>query len=347
MKTLVMTGGGTGGHIIPNLALIPTLKKHFKIYYLGEKGSLEEELISKIQGVEFIPIRAVKFARKLSPKNLLIPFKLLTYINETKKILKKIKPNIIFAKGGYVSIPVAFAGHSLKIPILAHESDFTMGLANKLILKKSKVMFTSFRETCVGNKCLYSGNPIREEIFSGNKLIARKNCKFITDKKVLMFFGGSMGSKTINDFVFENLKHLKDYNIIHFVGKNKGKDIKADNYFQIEYASNIYDYFALADVVICRAGANSIFELLALKKLMLLIPLSKAESRGDQIENANVFKKNGFAQVLEEEELSLDNFLKKINNIFKNSDFYIKNMENEGKNTANDLICDYLLDYSR
>ena len=147
MKTLVMTGGGTGGHIIPNLALIPTLKKHFKIYYLGEKGSLEEELISKTQGVEFVPIRAVKFARKLSLKNLLIPFKLLTYINETKQILKKIKPNIIFAKGGYVSIPVAFAGHSLKIPILAHESDFTMGRANKLILKKSKVMFTSFRET--------------------------------------------------------------------------------------------------------------------------------------------------------------------------------------------------------
>ena len=347
MKKLVMTGGGTGGHIIPNIALIPDLQKHFKIYYLGEKNSLEEELISKIKNVEFISINAVKFARKISLKNVLIPFKLIKYIQQSKKILKEIKPDVIFAKGGYVSIPVAFAGHSLKIPILAHESDYTMGLANKLILTKCKIMFTSFRETCVGNKCLYSGNPIRQEIFQGNKLIAQKSCRFKDDKKVLMFFGGSMGSKKINEFVFANLDKLKEYNIIHFVGKGKGLNIKADNYFQIEYADNIYDYFALADIVVCRAGANSIFELLALQKLMLLIPLSRKESRGDQIENANIFKKNGFAQVLDESELNFENFTKKIYSMFKNKNYYLSNIKQEGKNTANTLIVDYLLEYSK
>lgn len=346
MKTLVMTGGGTGGHIIPNLALIPTLKQHFKIYYLGEKNSLEERLISEVDGVEFISINAVKLVRKLTLKNMLIPFKLMKYIRDVKKILKKIKPDVIFAKGGYVSIPVAFAGRSLKIPILAHESDFSMGLANKLILRKVNVMFTSFRETCVGNKCLYSGNPIREEVFQGNKNIAIKNCKFQSQKPVLMFFGGSMGSKKINDFVFENIKNLKNFNIIHFVGRDKGQKVDAENYFQIEYANNIYDYFEYADVVVCRAGANSIFELLALKKLMILIPLSRAESRGDQIENAEVFKKNGYAQVLEEEKLNIQNFKKKVDATIKNKSFYIKNMKNAGENTARELICDYLIDFS-
>lgn len=347
MKTLVMTGGGTGGHIIPNIALIPTLKKHFKIFYLGQKNSLEQKLISKIPDVTFVEIDAIKFVRKFTPKNLLIPFKLITFVNKTKKILRQIKPDVIFAKGGYVSLPVVFAGKALKIPIFSHESDISMGLANKLILKKCKVMFTSFRETCVGNKCVFSGNPIRQEVLQGNKNIAQKICGFKTNLPVLMFFGGSLGSQAINNFVFENIGKFKKFNIIHFVGKNKGQKIDAENYFQIEYADNIYDFFALADIVICRAGANSIFELLALKKLMILIPLSKAQSRGDQIENALSFQRNGFAEVVLEENLNFEGLAKKISFAFKNKEYFLKNMSSSGQNRAVDIICDYLVDASK
>lgn len=347
MKKLVMTGGGTGGHIIPNLALIPELKKNFKIYYLGEENSMEQELVSKDKDITFVPIKAVKFNRKFDLSNLLIPFKLLKYISETKKILKKIKPNVIFCKGGYVSIPVAYAGKKLRIPILAHESDFSIGLANKLILKKAEVLFTSFRETCVSNKCLYSGSPLRKEIFYGKKETAEKMCNFKKKQTVLMFFGGSLGSKNINNFVFENISKFKDYNIIHFVGKKNAKIIDLPNYFQIEFSPKIYDFFELADIIICRAGSNSIFELLALQKLMILVPLSKKQSRGDQIENADVFRKNGYAQVLEEQNLTFQNLNKKINNAIKNEEYYKKNMVDADNLSANKTICDYLIKFAK
>ena len=177
VKKLIMTGGGTGGHIIPNLALIPQLKKHFKIYYLGQPNSLEKELISKDPDITFVEIPTVKLIRKITVKNISMPFKLLKSIQKTKKIVKEISPDVIFCKGGYVSLPVAMAGAKLKIPVLSHESDFSMGLANKLIHKKTQIMFTSFRETCISNKCIYSGNPVRQQIFEGNKEVAQKNDK--------------------------------------------------------------------------------------------------------------------------------------------------------------------------
>jgi len=342
MKTLVMTGGGTGGHIIPNLALIPELKKDFKIYYLGEENSLEQELISKDKDITFVVIQAVKFVRKLTFKNLLIPFKMIKYIKQTKKILQEIKPDVIFAKGGYVSLPAVYAASKLKIPIYSHESDYSMGLANRLILRKAKIMFTSFRDTCISNKCVYSGSPIREKIFTGNKEIAEKHCNFTHKLPVIMFFGGSLGSKNINKFVFENIDKFDDFNIIHFVGKGNSTPLNRSNYCQIEFAENIYDYFTLADIVSCRAGANSIFELLALRKLMVLIPLSREQSRGDQLQNAQVFKKEGFAQIIEEKDLNIENFLKKIENGLKNRFYYVNNMKKTVPNTANKTICNYL-----
>ena len=345
-QKLVMTGGGTGGHIVPNLALIPYLKKHFKIYYLGESGSMEQRLISKDKDITFVEIHAVKLIRKLTPKNLLVPYKLLKAISHAKKVLKEINPAVIFAKGGYVSLPVAMAGKKLKIPVLAHESDFSMGLANKLIHKYAKVMFTSFRETCISDKCIYSGSPIRQEVFSANKEVAEKFCRFQNDKSTILFFGGSLGSKNINKFVFDNLDKLDAYNIIHFVGRGNAKHISIPNYCQIEFAENIYDFFALSDVVVCRAGANSIFELLAMQKPMLLIPLSKETSRGDQIENANVFKMQGFAEVLEEKDLNFENFFQKISRLEKNKFFYTSNMKNVDPASANTLITKYILQYA-
>ena len=346
MKKIVLTGGGTAGHIMPHMAIIPSLEKAYEIYYLGEKGGMEESLMKKYKSVKFIPIKSVKLVRSLNLKNLLIPFKMLSYINQTKKILSDINPDIIFAKGGYVSLPTVFAGAKLGVPILAHESDLSLGLANKLILKKCKIMFTSFRETCISDKCVYSGSPIRDEIFKGNKEKAKKICGFKKNLPVIMFFGGSAGSKNINNFVFSNLDQLQNFNVIHIVGKNNLNNLKRDNYFQIDFANNIYDFFALSDVVICRAGSNSIFELLALKKPMILIPLSKAQSRGDQLENAGNFENKGFAEVVLEENLSIDIILKKINFCLNNSLKIKEKMDEYKPLNANNIIIKYINKYS-
>ncbi|MDD2445436.1 MAG: UDP-N-acetylglucosamine--N-acetylmuramyl-(pentapeptide) pyrophosphoryl-undecaprenol N-acetylglucosamine transferase [Clostridia bacterium] len=346
MKRIVLTGGGTAGHIIPHIALIPYLSSNFEIYYLGNKNGMEYELLKDFKNIKFVETQSVKLIRKITLKNLLIPFKLISYIKKTKTILKDINPNVIFAKGGAVSVPVVYAGKSLQIPILAHESDFSLGLANKLILRKCEIMFTSFRDTCINDKCVYSGSPIRKEIFKGKKEIAEKICNFEKVLPVVMIFGGSLGAKRINDFIFENLDNLTKFNIIHIVGKNNLNGLKQGNYFQIEYAKNIYDYFALADVVACRAGSNSIFELLALKKPMILIPLAKKQSRGDQIENAEAFKKNGYAKVILEKDLTISNLKNKINFCLKNKDKIKKKMKSYKSLNTNKLIIDYILDYA-
>ena len=346
MKTIVLTGGGTAGHIMPNIALIPELKKHFdRIVYIGSKNGMEKDIIKKFSDIEFIEIETVKLIRKFTFKNLLIPIKLFKYINSCKKILKQIKPDIIFSKGGYVAVPVCSAGKSLRIKIISHESDFSFGLANKLILKKCNLMLTSFRETCKNNKCIYTGSPIREEIFKGDK----KNCEVNFKKKqpTILIFGGSLGAKKINEVVFKSIDKLKDYNIIHIVGKNNTKFIDKPNYFQKEFVDNIWDYFALSDLVVSRAGANSIFEILALKKPMLLIPLSKAQSRGDQIENANAFKRYGFASVLYEEELSPVSLKKSIDYLYRNKERYIKKMQEASSVPSNKLVIQKILELTK
>ena len=346
MKTIVLTGGGTAGHIMPNIALIPELKKHFdRIVYIGSKNGMEKDIIKKFSDIEFIEIETVKLIRKFTFKNLLIPIKLFKSINSCKKILKQIKPDIIFSKGGYVAVPVCSAGKSLGIKIISHESDFSFGLANKLILKKCNLMLTSFRETCKNNKCIYTGSPIREEIFKGDK----KNCEVNFKKKqpTILIFGGSLGAKKINELVFKSIDKLKDFNIIHIVGKNNTKFIDKPNYFQKEFVDNIWDYFALSDLVVSRAGANSIFEILALKKPMLLIPLSKAQSRGDQIENANAFKRYGFASVLYEEELSPVSLKKSIDYLYRNKERYIKKMQEASSVPSNKLVIQKILELTK
>jgi len=346
MKKIILTGGGTAGHIMPHIALLPYLSSHFEIYYLGNSSGMENELMKNYPNVKFVGINSVKFIRKLTFKNFLIPFKLLKYIKETRKILQKIKPDVIFAKGGAVSLPVVYAGKKLKIPILAHESDVSFGLANKLILRKCDVMFTSFRETCLNNKCVYSGSPVRNEIFKGNKSKAKNLCNFKNDLPVIMIFGGSMGAKRINEFIFANLENLKDFNIIHIVGKGNATNIYQNNYYQIEFTTSIFDFFALSDVVICRAGSNSIFELLALKIPMILIPLAKKESRGDQLENAEVFKKNGYAKVIFEKDLEINNLKNKINYCLKNSTAIKEKMNSYKALDTNKLIFNYLINYA-
>ncbi len=315
MKTIVLTGGGTAGHVVPNMALIPELSKYFeKICYIGSNG-IEKQIV-KNQHIPFYEISAVKLIRNFSPKNLLLPFKLIKSIKEAKKVLIEINPDAVFSKGGFVALPVVIAAKKLKIPVISHESDLTFGLANKIILHYADLVCTSFQKTAFNKKkCVFTGSPIRKEITEGKAEIARKICGFKNKKLTLLFFGGSLGAQAINHVVFLSLdKLLKNYNVIHIVGKGNSVEIKKKDYYQMEYTNQIEHFYALSDIIISRAGANSIFELLAIKKPMILIPLPKKQSRGDQIENATYFASKGYSKVIHQENFNTDNLLATLKN---------------------------------
>ena len=330
MKKIVFTGGGTGGHIMPNLSIIEEIKEKYEIFYLGSNG-MERNIISKYQYIKFIEIPSVKLIRSLNFKNLLIPFKLIQSITICKKKLKEISPNLIFSKGGYVSIPVSIAGHNLGIPILTHESDLSIGIANKIIAKKSKYLCCTFEETAkkYGKNAIHTGSPIRKQIFRGNKTNITKKINIDTDKPIITITGGSLGAKRINEVIWDNIEKLTpNYTIIHLVGKNKvnNKIKNTPSYIQIDFANNIEDYFDLSDIVISRAGSNTIFELLALHKPMILLPLSKESSRGDQIVNAEIFHKKGYAEYILDENLNIDTLISQIDLVLDSRNKYIKNM---------------------
>lgn len=343
MKKIVFTGGGTAGHIVPNLAIIDEIGNRAKIYYIGSNG-LEKSMV-KEKNIEFFEIPCTKLRRSLSLKNLLIPFVLLKSIFCAKKVLKKIKPDIIFSKGGFVSLPVVIAGKMLKIPIISHESDITMGLANRLVKNKSKIICTSFEKTALRLKNgLYTGTPLRKEIFFGNKENAKKLFINYTPKPTILIFGGSLGSKTINETVLKSLDKLSDYNIIHIVGKNNQNSIKKDNYVCLEFTNQIADLFALSSLVISRAGSTSINEILALKKPNILIPLSKKASRGDQILNSEYFKEKGYSKVILEENLSQSSLVNAIKTVMQEKDKYISAMSSSPVPNATKTIAGLLLD---
>ena len=341
MKKLVLTGGGTAGHIYPALALVPDLKD-FNISYIGS-NSIEKEILKNYTDIKFYEIPSVKLQRKLTFKNLLIPFKLFKAIKKAKEILKEIKPDAIFSKGGYVSLPVVYAGKKLGIPIVSHESDLSMGLANKLILKKCNTMCTSFPSTMKENpKCVYTGQPIRGEVLSGNGSIVKE--MFPSQKPILLIIGGSQGAKFINEVIWANIDNLtKDFNILHCCGKgNLNKKIKNPAYKQFEYVSNIGDFYAGSSIAISRAGCGVISELKANKIPSLLIPLSKSCSRGDQIENAKLFCEYGYCEMLEEEDYSKNRFLSLLKSVQNNREKYINNIEKDKSPLANKKIVEII-----
>lgn len=332
MKKIVFTGGGTGGHIMPNLSLIEVLQNDYQIYYLGSNG-MEKNILAKYPKVKFIEIPVVKFVRSLNLKNLTIPFKLFSSIRVCEKILKEISPNVIFSKGGFVSIPVCLAGQKLKIPTITHESDITMGLANKIISKKATAICCSFESTT--KKCkknaIFTGSPIRQQIFKGNKENIINTYHINTNKPIVLITGGSLGASAINSAIWDNLQSLTSrYTLLHIVGRNKlNKEFSnSSNYIQLEFAPNIEDFFAVADIVISRAGSNTLFELLALNKPMLLIPLPKKSSRGDQLLNTAEFYSKGYCEYILQENINEETILNKLNTLHKNKLSYIKNMKN-------------------
>lgn len=338
MKKILFTGGGTAGHIYPALAVKEKLalegKDKYQFFYIGSNG-MEKDILQGEKDIKFYCINTVKFQRKLTLKNLLIPFKFLCSVNNAKKILKEIQPDIIFSKGGFVALPIVWAGKKLNIPIVSHESDLSMGLANKLILKKCDKMCVTFEKTAnINSKCIYTGQPIRNEILNGNpKNIT--NINFDENKKNLLVIGGSLGAGFLNNLIKENLDLLiKIYNIFHIVGKNNNLPKAKGNYLPINYFSKIGDAYAWADLVLSRAGSGVINELLTLSKPMLLVPLSKNCSRGDQIENALLFEEKGFGICMQEENTNGEKLLENLDNLVKNDKIFKKNMQKSIKNDA-------------
>ncbi len=334
MKKIVLTGGGTAGHVTPNLALIPKLKeKQWDIHYIGSKTGIEKNLIEEA-GIPYYSISSGKLRRYFDLKNFQDPFKVLKGIAEAYFIIKKLKPDVIFSKGGFVSVPVVIAGKLNKIPVLIHESDYTPGLANKIAVRFATKMFVTFEEAKAHlpkNKVMVTGSPIREELLQGNRERGLAFLNFTKTKPVITIMGGSLGSAKLNAIIRENLEELlQNYQIVHLCGKGNLDEtlMKKRGYRQFEYISReLPDIAAATDFVVSRAGSNAIFEWLELKKPMLLIPLSKTVSRGDQILNARSFQKQGFAAVLEEEELTNESFLKNIQELEQNRQKYMDAMK--------------------
>ncbi len=341
MKRIILTGGGTAGHVTPNIALVPTLRKlGYDIHYIGSYDGIERKLIEELD-IPYYGIDSGKLRRYFDPKNFTDPFKVIHGYGQAKKLVKQIKPDVVFSKGGFVTVPVVIAAHKHHVPVIIHESDMTPGLANKLSIPSADKICCNFPETMAHlpeGKAVLTGSPIRQELLLGNKLNALNFCGFTANKPVLMIIGGSQGSAVVNDAMRGILPELlKTFQVIHLCGKGK-VDHSLDHlegYVQFEYIKKeLADLFALADVCVSRAGANAICEILALRKPNLLIPLSANASRGDQILNAASFENQGFSEVLTEEQLAPTLLIPRIMKLYENRASYIAAMETSEQNDA-------------
>ncbi len=346
MKKIVLTGGGTAGHVTPNIAILDKLKElDYEIHYIGQRNSVEERLIRQLPEkyeVKFHRISAGKLRRqkgfKNAAKNFADLFKVAIGTFEARQAISNIEPNIIFSKGGFVAVPVVLAGKLSGVPIVIHESDMTPGLTNKIALRFAEDVCVSFDETSYYIKKMYdkdaiiTGTPVRREILKGDKVHGRKICNFKDEEKTtLLVMGGSTGSQFINGVVRDCIKDglFDDFNVMHIVGPgNLDNGFSATNYIQFEYLNNeLPDIMAYADLVITRAGANTIFEMLSLRKPSLLIPLSRKVSRGDQIDNAKSFSSKGYSSVLQEDDVTKESLVEAIGELNKNKEEYIRNMD--------------------
>ena len=334
MKHIVLTGGGTAGHVTPNIAMIPRLKDlGYTISYIGSNDGIEKKLIEDFK-IPYYCISSGKLRRYFDIKNFSDPFKVLKGYIQARKILKKLEPDIVFSKGGFVTVPVVLAAKHRKIPTIIHESDMTPGLANRLCIPSATKVCCNFPETVThlpSEKAVLTGTPIRQELLSGNPDKAREFTGLNNDKPVILIIGGSLGSVIVNDAIRNVLPQLLEkFQIIHLCGKGKLDETltNTDGYLQYEYIKEeLADLFALADIVISRAGANAICEISALEKPNLLIPLSANASRGDQILNANSFERLGYSKVLAEENLNDEVLVEAINSLYENRQKYIDAMK--------------------
>ena len=349
MKKILLTGGGTAGHVTPNIALIPSLKElNYDIKYIGSYDGIEKKLIEELD-IPYVGISSGKLRRYLSVKNFTDPFRVIKGYSEAKKFVKEYKPDVLFSKGGFVSVPVVLACKKYKVPIIIHESDMTPGLANKISIPYAVKVCHNFPETAnhlPKGKALLTGSPIRKELLSGDRDKGLSLCGFTKNKPVIMVTGGSLGAVALNKAVRDALPELlKKFQIVHLCGKDKvDNSLKStEGYVQFEYIKDeMKDIFAMADLIISRAGANAICEIQALAIPNILIPLPASASRGDQLLNAASFKKQGFSTVLDEETLTTDTLIKTVNDVYGNRENFINTMKNSKVNDAVKTIIDLI-----
>lgn len=354
MKRIILTGGGTAGHVTPNIALLPRLKElQYDVHYIGSYNGIEKELIEQF-GIPYHGISSGKLRRYFSLQNFTDPFRVLKGFSEAKKLIKILEPDVIFSKGGFVSVPVVMAGKQCKVPTIIHESDMTPGLANKLSIPSATKVCCNFPETVSllpADKAVLTGSPIRQELLLGDREKALEFTGFSDEKPVILIVGGSLGAVAVNNAVRAILPELlKEFQVIHLCGRGK-LDTSLEHlegYVQYEYIKEeLKDLFALTDIVISRAGANAICELLALHKPNLLIPLSANASRGDQILNARSFERQGFSIVLEEEELTDQVLLSSIQELYAKRDTFSETMKGSGQQDSIDTIIELIENATR
>ncbi len=341
MKTIVLTGGGSSGHVTPNIALLPALRREgCDVHYIGSRNGIEKELVLR-EGIPYHEISAGKLRRYFDVKNLTDVFKVAGGLSQAFSILGRLKPAVVFSKGGFVSCPVVWAAWLRKIPVVIHESDITPGLTNKLSMPFAKAVCYTFPESgrhIPEKKGIKTGIPIRESLMEGKRQTGRSICGFDGSKPVIMVIGGSLGSERINTAVRDILdKLLKDFNICHICGKGNIEPELENRrgYRQFEYINEEQPHiYAMADFVVSRAGATVLFELLALKKPNLLIPLSKAASRGDQILNAASFEKQGYSMLLDEDKLNGEALIRSIYQLKENASGLISAMNSAGNDSG-------------
>lgn len=348
MKKIVLTGGGSAGHVTPNIALLPELRKrNYEVFYIGSKNGIEKQLIEE-ENVKYYGISSGKLRRYFDLKNFTDPFRVIKGFYEASSIIKEIKPDIVFSKGGFVTVPVVIAADRKKVPCIIHESDMSPGLANKLCIPHATKVCTNFPEAArgIGEKAVVTGTPIRREMFSGNRIAGLDFMGFTANKPVLMVVGGSLGAAAVNSMVRDALPELlRRYQIVHLCGNGKLDNslVGVEGYVQFEYIKKeMCDLMTAADIIISRAGANAICEILALNKPNLLIPLPAASSRRDQVLNAESFERQGFSVVIKEEQLTTGTLIDEVDKLYNNRETYIKKMKDNSQADAVKIIADLI-----
>lgn len=350
-KKIIFTGGGTSGHVLPNFPLIEQfLENKYIVEYIGSKDGIEKELIEKnFPDVKYYSITSDKLRRYLTYKHIFVPFRVVRGLVESILLLKKLKPDFVFSKGSFVSVPIVLASWILRIPVAIHESDYSVGLANKLAFPFAKLIFVSFNKSIYSekyqNKMIQTGPLIRKSFLNLQKPDDIE-IHFENDKKTILIFGGSLGAQNINTLVYNNFAELvKRFNIIHICGKNNTRNNLIDaSYISFEYLNDGISYLmSISDLIISRAGMNSIWEILMMGKPNILIPLSAKKSRGDQIENAKYFEKLGLSKIINDDNLDFQNLLHQIEGIFNNYKLYLDGIKNFNLVLGNTIIYDSII----
>ena len=337
-KIIVLTGGGSAGHVTPNIALIPALKEAgYELHYIGSKDGIEKQLIGEQEGVTYHAISSGKFRRYFDLKNFTDPFRVNHGVSQAKRIIKQLRPEVVFSKGGFVSVPVVMAAKG-KCPVVCHESDYTPGLANKIAARYATTICVTFEDTLKyvdRSRAVHTGTPIRSELFSGNRQKGLDFLGFSGNKPVIMVMGGSLGAEAVNNAVRSALPELTQrFDVVHLCGKGKlDESVSASDYpgyRQFEYISaELPDLMAATDLAISRSGANSVFEFLALRIPAIFVPLTLEQSRGDQILNAEYCEKKGYSAVIQQDAVTSESLLAKVDEVYDNRQSYVSAMEND------------------